>query len=101
MSHQPFYLRLFLICLLCGVLGFSTGCFYLPLPKSLAEKGITDPEPLIGDEKSQRPIQPRLATRQQIVQLIGEPDRQSPDGRSLGYLRKYNGGAWVFPLFFY
>ncbi|QOV90505.1 hypothetical protein [Humisphaera borealis] len=79
----------------------SAGCFYVPLARSPVDKQSVDPPTLIGDGESKKPIQPSLATKQQVVRLIGEPDRVSADGKVLGYFRQYTGGAWVAPLFLY
>lgn len=89
--------RLGLICLVAC----SAGCFYVPLPRTPVDSRSPDPPDLIGEPGSDKPIQPNLATRQQVVRLIGEPDRQSADGKVLGYSRQYKGGAWVAPLCFY
>lgn len=91
--------RWFLPLLIIATTG--AGCVYVPLPRTPVMKDAVDPPTLIGDADSKKPIQPNLATKQQVIRLIGEPDRVSPDGRVLGYTRQYKGGAWVAPLCFY
>ncbi len=94
-------LRLLPVLPLLVVLTACTGCFYVPLARSAVDKESVDPPTLIGDADSKKPIQPNLATKQQVVKLIGEPDRVSGDGRVIGYSRQYKGGAWVAPLCLY
>ncbi|HEX8913967.1 MAG TPA: hypothetical protein VF796_16580 [Humisphaera sp.] len=91
--------RLLPVALIALGLWLLVGCVYLPLPKSLERPGTADPKALVGERGSNRPVEPGVS-RATVLRALGEPARQSADGRVLGYVVRYKTGVWIFPLCF-
>lgn len=86
--------------LLLGIgLWLLAGCFYLPLPEHVTGHQ-KDFRKAVGDANSKRPLQVGVATREQVIALLGQPPFYSHDGRSIAYALTTEGGAWVYPLCF-
>lgn len=79
------------------VLGIATlaGCLYIPLPKSPVDSKQVDPTTVLGERNSNAPLAIGKVTKLAVVQVLGPPLRESPDGQTIGYVIRRKGGLWI------
>ena len=76
------------------------GCFYVPARESPATAGQPNPNSLLGETDSDKPLRPGAVGRSRVRALLGEPERVSPNGTAEAYLFEMRAGSIVAPLCF-
>jgi hypothetical protein len=56
---------------------------------------------VLGDRGSRRALEIGKGTRAGVIQVLGPPQRESADGRSIGYCMSYYNGQILWPLCFF
>jgi hypothetical protein len=75
------------------------GCLYIPTFEQPASQAQRDFRDLVGDDPG-RPIRPGYVNRRTVILLLGQPDLESVDHKSIGYLFATHQGYWFWPLCF-
>jgi hypothetical protein len=100
-SKRPFRRIIFPATLLFSLLVLLMGCLYIPTFEHVdSSTGSKDFRPLLGDGSDNKPIAPGRTTKDQIISLLGKPDRQSENGLAMVYFISTRQGIWVEPQCF-
>jgi hypothetical protein len=100
-TRSRFKLLLPTLLSLAGV-GLLAGCFVFPTGDKVLDGREASKE--VGDSRSKRPIRQDVATRADVLRVLGEPYFISNDGprpRKIGYSWTASDGYLVAPLCFY
>jgi hypothetical protein len=76
------------------------GCVYIPWFEQKNNSKQLDFRPLIGPADSNRPVRVGHVTREQTIDVLGEPITESADGRVLVYGINSFYGYWIAPFCF-
>lgn len=75
------------------------GCIYVPWGDKVPP-GQRDVRPLVGKQKSDRPIRVGSATREDVLRIAGNPNGVASDSRTWFYQWSAENGGWFMPLCF-
>jgi hypothetical protein len=75
------------------------GCLYIPTFEEPTASSQPDFRDLVGNDP-RHPIRPGYVDRRTVVLLLGQPQLESNDHKSIGYLFATHQGYWFWPLCF-
>lgn len=75
-----------------------SGCIYIPTFDSVKQGRNASKE--VGDARSKKPLRVGLASRDEVLRILGQPPLITEDRSKFAYTWEVTRGVWIMPLCF-